>query len=159
MPTRSSIQRFADQAPTLLRWIDGLADDQLSAHPVPGTWSIRQLVIHILDSDLAASHRMRRIVAEDKPLLVAYDESAFAATPAIVQDDVRAVASLFEAHRRWTAAFLARLPDDAFVRKGIHTQRGTVTLEQMVDIYVDHLRHHEPFLIAKRKALGVPLAH
>jgi len=47
----------------------------LLAVPVPGTWSLQQIAIHMMDSDLIASDRMKRIASMDKPLLCGYDET------------------------------------------------------------------------------------
>jgi hypothetical protein len=49
----------------------------MRAFPVPGTWSIQQIVLHMMDSDLIASDRMKRVIAEDRPTLIGYNETAF----------------------------------------------------------------------------------
>lgn len=115
---------------------------------------MRQLVIHMLDSDLAAGHRMKRIAAEHMPLLIAYDETAFANT--LYQSlDVVLVCDLFRLNRLHTGEVLRSLPDAAFQRSGIHNQRGRLTLAEMVALYVHHMDHHAPFASAKRTALGL----
>jgi len=149
--------RFIAQADDLRRWCDGLSDMQLDAHAVPGAWSMRQLVVHMLDSDLAAGHRMKRIAAESFPLLIAYDETAFAAT-LYKAVDVALACDLFRLNRLHTGEVLRALPDAAFQRSGIHNQRGRVTLAEMVALYVHHMDHHAPFAAAKRAALGVASA-
>jgi hypothetical protein len=58
---RTLIDRFEAGADIPLRAIAGLSPAELDAFPVPGTWSIRQIIVHLWESDLAASHRMRRI--------------------------------------------------------------------------------------------------
>ena len=115
---------------------------------------MRQLVVHMLDSDLAAGHRMKRMAAEEVPLLIAYDESAFAAK-LYEGVDVNLACELFRLNRLHTGEMLRRLPSEAFVRTGIHNQRGKVTLAEMVAIYVHHMDHHAPFANAKRVALGL----
>lgn len=154
---RSIIDRYEAQASELRHWIKGLTDEDLDAPAVPGTWTVRQLVVHMLDSDLIATHRMRRIAAENKPLLVSYDETAFARVPAINAGSVEDVAEMFAINRRWTADFLRALPDEALSRQGVHTQRGLVSIVQLVGVYVDHVNHHRPFLEAKRAAMSKPL--
>ena len=111
--------------------------------------------VHLLDSDLASTHRMRRIVAEECPLLVAYDENAFIARLPSADADLVEVLDLFEANRRFTARWLRSLPAEAFSRVGIHTQRGKVTLLQIVEIYSNHVGHHLEFVAQKRRNLGV----
>ena len=106
-------------------------------------------------SDLASTHRMRRIVAEDCPLLVAYDENAFIARLPSDRADLGEVLDLFEANRRFTARWLRTLAPEAFARTGVHTQRGKVTLLEIVGIYSHHVDHHLAFVAEKRRNMGV----
>ena len=132
----------------------GLTTAQLATRIGPGTWSVLENAIHLLDSDLASTHRKRRIVAEENPLLVAYDENAFIARLPAATHDIAEVLDLFEANRRFTARWLRSLPAEAFARTGIHTQRGKVTLLQVVEIYANHVDHHLKFVAEKRINLG-----
>ncbi len=132
-----------------------LTREQLNTRIGPGTWSIQEVVTHLLDSDLIATHRMRRIAAEELPLLVSYDENLFIAKLPCDKLEVATVLDLFEANRRFTAQWLRTLPLDAFAREGIHTQRGKVSLGQILELYTKHVDHHMPFVTGKRAALGV----
>lgn len=107
----------------------GLTHAQLNTRIAPGTWSIQEIIAHILDSDLIATHRMRRIAAEDLPLLVSYDENLFIAKLPSDRINLTTALDLFDANRRFTAQWLRTLTPDAFAREGIHTQRGKVTLK------------------------------
>lgn len=151
------IERYASQAGAMKRWIAGLSRAECLAHPVSGTWSVQNLVVHMLDSDLVATHRMRRIAAEECPLLIAYDETLFARNINEDGTDLAVVADLFDLNRRFTAGFLRTLAPEALQRAGVHNQRGKVTLHQIIEIYVHHVDHHEPFLLAKRAAMGKPM--
>jgi uncharacterized damage-inducible protein DinB len=155
---KNAIDQYAAGAAVPARWIRGLSRDDLLAVPIPGKWSIQQLVLHVLDSDLIASHRMKRIIAEDLPLLVSYDETAFASSLGYEHLDPAAACEMFRLNREQTAAILRGLPEGAFARAGIHTQRGKVRLAEMLGMYTDHLTHHAPFLIEKREKLGRPMA-
>jgi hypothetical protein len=155
---RTLIDRFEAGADVPARAIAGLSPTDLDALPVPGTWSIRQIIVHLWESDLAASHRMRRIIAEESPLLIAYDETACAKHLFYEHEDLARVCRLFDDNRRMTAALLRRLPEEAFERAGIHNQRGKVSLSDMVRIYVDHISGHMTHLVKKRGLLGKPLA-
>ncbi|MCC7387367.1 MAG: DinB family protein [Phycisphaerales bacterium] len=148
---RTLIDRYEAGADTPARALAGLTPAQLDAHPVPGTWSIRQIVVHLLESELAAVHRMRRIAGEERPLLISYDESALASKLLYEREDLRAVTDLFAGVRRWHGAWLRRLPDSAFERQGVHNQRGLVELGEMVGMYIEHLDHHMKFVEQKRR--------
>ena len=97
----------------------------------PGEWSIQEVATHLLDSDLASTHRMRRIVAESDPLLVSYDENAFIARLPSERLELGEILAAFEANRRFTARWLRTLAPADFARTGIHTQRGKVTLAEI----------------------------
>ncbi|MFZ9915284.1 MAG: DinB family protein, partial [Phycisphaerales bacterium] len=132
----------------------GLSRDKLNTRIGPGEWSIQENAVHILDSDLASTHRMRRIVAEENPLLVSYDENAFVARIPSADADLEEVLALLEANRRFTSRWLRTLPDEAFARTGIHTQRGKVSLLEIVRIYGRHIDHHLVFVEGKRRGGG-----
>ncbi|MGH7244689.1 MAG: DinB family protein [Phycisphaerales bacterium] len=155
---RNHIDVYLSQADELKAWVAGLTRDQLNSHPVPGTWSIQQVVFHTLDSDLVATDRMKRIIAMDLPLLMNYDESRYAGLLFYDTRDASRVCELFAANRRHTGELLSMLPDDAFDRAGVHSVRGLITLGQLVRDYAEHVIHHRKFIVAKRAALGKPLA-
>jgi hypothetical protein len=157
MTTSAAVGRFASGASVPATWIRGLSPADLDAFPVPGTWSIRQLVLHVLDSDLIAAHRMKRIIAESNPLLIGYDETAFAKHLGYERVDVAAACECFRLNREVMVQILRGLPAEAFDRSGVHNERGKVTLLELVHMYGDHLDHHAPFLSAKRAKLGKPI--
>ena len=131
--------------------IVGLTKAQLLATPVPGTWSIQQIVLHLMDSDLIASDRMKRVAAEDDPLIVAYDETRFAERLGYDQADAAMACEVFRLNRLMTAALLRGLPDAAFTRTGRHSETGPKSLARFVATYVEHLAGHMTHLTAKRK--------
>ncbi len=154
---RTIIDRYENGSDVPARAIAGLTREQLLATPIPGTWSIQQIVVHLLESDLAATHRMRRVIGEENPLLIAYDESALARSLFYEHEDLERVCRIFADNRRMTAGVLRRLPDSAFERTGVHNLSGKVTLARFVEMYVNHLRGHMTHLLRKRELLGSPL--
>jgi hypothetical protein len=155
---RAMIDRYEKGGATLRRSLTGLSRTDALAHPGPGKWSIQELVIHLADSDLIASDRMKRIIAEDNPAIIGFDETRFVANLHSDEQSLDDAVTLFEVNRRQTARILRKLPDAAFARQGTHNERGPVTLAQIVETYTAHLDHHLKFLYEKRARLGKPLA-
>lgn len=145
-----AVQLYAEGAGVLAEAIQGLTAEQLRSRPVRGTWSIQEIVLHLLDSDLVASHRMKRIIAEDNPRLEAYDESAFTARLHYHELDPALACEVFRLNRRLTAATLRELGPAEFERTGVHAEAGPVTLGVLVRSYAQHLEHHLRFLREKR---------
>src|SRR5207245_2502560 len=50
---------------------------ELDARPLPDEWTVREICHHLADSELTSAVRLRRLVAEDAPLIQGYDEEAF----------------------------------------------------------------------------------
>jgi hypothetical protein len=151
------VEAYAAGAPPLEQAIQGLSPEDFTAPPVPNSWSIAQIVIHLMDSDLIASDRMKRIIAEENPTLIGFDESAFAAKLSYEKQDPFIAAQIFRLNRELTAVALRNLPPDAFHRVGTHNERGRLTLEKLLDAYIHHLHHHLGFIRHKRQLLGKPL--
>lgn len=154
---RKLIDRYEADADIPLRAIEGLTKQDLLAVPIPGKWSIQQLIVHLMDSHVSAAWRMRKIIAENNPLITAYDESAFVKHLHYEETDAKTAAEIFRLVQRMTANLLRQLPDEAFERTGIHTENGKITLGSLLPSYINHVEHHMKFLRDKRKALGKPL--
>lgn len=152
---RTWIDRYIDGGGALRGAIEGLTREQMLTFPVPGTWSVQQLVMHLFDSDLVGLDRMRRIIAMDRPLLMGYDENGYVKGLHYESADAALAARAFEANRLVMGGALRDLPDEAFQRAGVHSERGLVTLADEVQVYVRHLDHHMEFMRAKRRALGL----
>ncbi len=155
---RSWIERYATGANVPGEAIRGLSAADLNAFPVPGTWSIQQIILHLMDSDLIGSDRMKRVIAENNPQLIGYDETAFSKHLFYEKLDPAQACEVFRLNRILTAVILRNLPDGTFARTGMHSERGKETLEDLVVGYAEHLEHHMKFLKEKRRLLGKPLA-
>lgn len=151
---RKIIEEYEKGGDDLRMAVRGLKREDLLAHPVPGKWSIQELVIHLLDSDLVMADRIKRVIAEDKPALLAFDENKWVANLHYEEQSVEDAVTLFEINRRNLARVLKKLPHSAFDRVGVHNERGPLKLSDLVAFGVTHLKHHMKFLIDKREKMG-----
>jgi hypothetical protein len=142
----------------LRRAVAGMSRDQLVARPVAGKWSTLEVVCHVVDSDQISSHRMKRVIAEERPLLIGYNESLFTASLFYHDRDLDFELNLLDALRAQLAAVLRRLPDSAWSRDGVHNERGLLTLGDYLDGITDHVHHHARTIHEKRQALGMASA-
>src|SRR5215469_277773 len=150
------IASYLDSLPRLRRAVEDLSPEQLQARPVPGKWSTLEVVCHLVDSEQAWCHRMKRVIVEDRPLLIGYDENRFTAGLPYHEADLEEELALLEGMRRQMARILRGLPEAAWSRTGVHSERGLVTLEEMLRAEAEHVPHHLAHIVEKRKALGLP---
>ena len=147
------INDFEQGGPRLRAAVAGLSPEQLKACPVPGTWSIHEIVVHMMDSDGIGIDRMKRIAAEELPLLIGYNETQFIQRLHPHEQPLDQVLSVFETSRRLFAVTLRKLTETDFGRAGIHNEAGKKTLGEMLNTYVEHLNHHLTFIERKKAIL------
>jgi uncharacterized damage-inducible protein DinB len=157
MMNRQLIEEYVACGARLRQAVAGLTQEDLTARPGPGKWSILELVIHLADSDCISIDRMKRMLIEDNPQLLYADESAYVDRLCTHDQSLEDALTLFEVGRRQFARVLRKLPDDAFERRGTHNRRGEVKVGAMVEDYIEHVNYHLEFLFDKRERLGKPL--
>jgi DinB family protein len=151
---KQSIDEFEQGGEKLRQAVKGLSEADLKAFPVPGTWSIQQIVIHLQDSDLVAVDRMKRTIAEDNPLLIGYNETLFAQKLRYEDQSIDDAVTLLDLARKQLSRILRKLSPEAFDRPAVHNEAGKVTLGEQVKKYNWHLEHHLGFIRKKRAMLG-----
>jgi uncharacterized damage-inducible protein DinB len=156
-PRKAVIDRYAEGGPLLIQAASNLSTELAREHPIPGTWSIAEVVAHLLDADLVLADRMKRVIAEESPSLPAFDEGAWIARLDSDAMPVDEAAALFAANRKWMARILRAQDEPAFARSGVHSEVGRVTLAEILVKAANHLDHHLKFLYAKRAELGVAI--
>jgi hypothetical protein len=154
---RALIDQYEADGELPTKAMAGLTRDEMLAHPIPGTWSVQEVILHLLDSDLVGSDRIKRVIAEPTPTLLAYDENLWIKHLGYNSLDAGTACEVFRLNRKITAAILRQLPDEAFRRTGNHTERGIESLQMLVEGYIEHLQHHLKFVRAKREKLGKPM--
>lgn len=150
---KAIVETFIRGGAILKSAYQGLTREQLLAHPIANTWSLHQIAVHMMDSDLIGCDRMKRIACMDKPLLVGYDETGFSQLPGSNDIDTHEAIDIFARNRQLFGIILRQLPDTTFERVGIHTEKGKITLGEMVQGYIDHLNGHLEWIERKRKLL------
>ncbi|MBI3463734.1 MAG: DinB family protein [Planctomycetes bacterium] len=151
---RTAIDQYARGIGLLSYATEGLTQPELLSRPGPGNWSTVELVAHLLDADLVIADRMKRVIAEENPPLVAFDENKWATRLHYEAQPTGTATVLFDLNRRHMLEVLRRLDDAAFQRTGLHSERGPLTLAQLVQGAADHLDHHLRFIYEKRQQLG-----
>lgn len=133
--------------------VAGMTQQQLDARPVPGRWSTREVVCHIADYEPVYADRMKRVIAEDEPTLLGGDPGAMAVRLAYADRDLEEELGLVELVRRQMARILRSLKPEDFQRKGIHSVRGPVALEKLLQQITEHIPHHIRLIEEKRAAM------
>ena len=158
MAHKELIDQYEHGGEKLALAIRGLTREDLLCPPDPdwnaGKWSIQQIVIHCMDSELVSADRLKRMIAEDNPTVIGYDENKYVANLFYDDQSAEQAVALIDANRKLFASVLRKLPTSAWERKGTHNERGTITVGGYLKSTVDHLEHHIGFIHKKRAKMG-----
>ena len=146
------IQKYRDGYQIVQGALDGATPGELDARPAPGKWSAREIVHHLADSEMTAAIRLRRLIAEDTPVIQGYDQDEFARR-LFYDRPIESSLQLLRFARETTAELLDRLQPDDWTRAGTHSEHGAYGVEQWLKIYSGHAhKHAEQITRARAKA-------
>jgi hypothetical protein len=116
-----------------------LNDARTDAAP-PGEWSVRTVAAHLRDDEFLVTRlRVERMLAEDHPALVPFDEQRWAETRSRDREALHQIAEDFAAQRAATLNILRRLDDEAWRRPGTQPEIGTFDVHH----WVEHIHEHD----------------
>src|SRR5580765_9120689 len=107
--------------------VDSLKDfpaDSLVSHPIPGKWSAREIVHHLADSETVSSIRLRRLLAEDHPVIYGYDQDEYARLLRYQERPIEPSFENFRAVRATTTQLLRLMSEADWQRQGWHSESG-----------------------------------
>lgn len=130
--------------------ITGAAGSELDFSPEPGKWSIRQIVAHLADAEIVATMRLRQILAEENPKLEAWDQDAWVKNLDYARRKPSQSLETFRRIRGENHELLKDVPESAFERAGMHSERGRITLRNLLQMTAEHAESHAAQLRARR---------
>lgn len=149
---RELIARYAEGSAVFRAAMAGLADEELDRSPGPADWSPRQVVHHTADSELTSAIRLRRLIAEDTPVIHGYDEVLFARKLHYDARPIEPSLAAVDAARASSLDLLAHLTPEEWSRAGTHSESGAYSVETWLEIYAAHCHDHADQI---RRALAV----
>lgn len=135
------IRRYRDGYRVVQEALAGATAGELDARPAPNKWSAREIVHHLADSEMTAAIRLRRLIAEDGPVIHGYDQDEYARRlyyDRPIETSLQAVRFARES----TAELLDRLQPVEWTRAGTHSEHGAYGVEQWLKIYSGHAHKH-----------------
>ncbi|RUS45861.1 DinB family protein [Cohnella sp. AR92] len=128
---------------TMLRdVIEGLTEEELHYKPAPDKWSIHQILIHVTDSEISSTSRLKKVLAEDEPTLNSFDQEAWAKNLGYDLLDREQYLLLFKLLRSSMQTILDNLTSEQSERVGVYADQGRFTFKQLLEYRVDHVRGH-----------------
>ena len=137
---RDPQQVIAETVGRLARVLDGMSPEQAEARPAPNKWSLREIVAHLADCEIAWSWRLRQAFGEEHATIQPFDQDAWSRIYSVYS--LAQARACFEALRAWNVAFVGGLNEADKQRPVTHPERGEETLWTIVQIMAGHDLHH-----------------
>jgi uncharacterized damage-inducible protein DinB len=121
--------------------LDGLSTAEIETRPAAGKWSVREIVAHLADCEIAWSWRLRQVLGEERVVMQPFDQDAWAKVYDAYSFEM--AWATFRALRAWNVAFVGALAEEDKQKGYTHPERGEEeTLWTLVEIMAGHDLHH-----------------
>lgn len=136
------LAQYAAGADAFESAVEGVTEAELDSRPFPGEWSVREIAHHLGDGELNSAVRLRRLIAEDRPVLPGYDEMEFSRRLHYPERAIGPSVAAMRAARAATLSLLECLTEDDWMRTGTHTEQGAYSVEAWLRDYAAHPHDH-----------------
>ncbi|HYH86553.1 MAG TPA: DinB family protein [Pyrinomonadaceae bacterium] len=133
--------------------LEGFPEEHLTARPLPGKWSAREIVQHLADSEMNSAIRLRKLLTEDDPQIQGYDQEDYAARLHYNERDMAPALDALRGARATTGQLLDAMSEDDWARAGTHSESGRYTAENWLTIYAAHAHNHAAQIRRLREAI------
>lgn len=146
------INRYKEGFKEVANAIEGITEDELDFRRAPGKWSAREIVHHLADSETNSAIRLRKLLAEERPLIQGYDQDEFAKKFQYSKRPIQPALQAFEGARGTTAQILDMMKEEDWKRMGEHSESGAYSAEIWLGIYASHAHNHADQIRQNRSA-------
>ena len=136
---REPVEVIATTPEKLEQLLGKLSPEQIERQPAPGKWSLREIMAHLADCDLAFGFRLRQGAAGVE-MIQPFEQDDWARNYCAY--DFQTAMKTYRALRAWNLVFIRSLTEEQKVRTITHPERGTMTVWTIVETMAGHDLHH-----------------
>ncbi len=130
-------------AARLRRRLAGLPDAALDFRPAAGEWSTREVLGHLVQTEIAYGYRYRAVAAEPEGGLAGYDQEKWVSALPEARWSLDDLLGHIHALKSLNVAVLEQIPVEARTRWGNHAERGPESLAALIGAIAGHDLLHE----------------
>ncbi|MCR5889847.1 DinB family protein [Hymenobacter sp. J193] len=134
-------RQLREQPIQLRQLLASLTDEQSLLRYAPGKWSIKESLVHMIDTERIFAYRALRIARGDTTALPGFEQNDY--VPASGADDrpLSSILTEYDAVRAATLSLLESLRPQDFERRGT-ASNNPVSVRAMAYILAGHEAHH-----------------
>jgi hypothetical protein len=140
MGDRTPLDVITETPHRLAQLVETIGADRLNVPPAPGKWSVRDILSHLADGEVAFGFRLRQTLAEDHHIIQPFDQDRWAKSYRTL--DARLALATLSALRAWNVALIRSVEPEDLSKPVTHPERGTMTFRTIVETMAGHDRNH-----------------
>ncbi|MFZ9774704.1 MAG: DinB family protein, partial [Candidatus Nanopelagicaceae bacterium] len=145
------IKAYIESGEKFVSVAQGADNTAMNKKAPDGEWNGAFIVHHMGDFELHFSHRVLRMLTEDNPEIVGYSEEPYPGNLNYAARDWRLSLATVSAARSMTSDILKKIDASMLARPGVHTERGPITLADIISSAAKHIASHTDQLTSALK--------
>lgn len=141
------LERAAEETVT---FFEGISEDQWNYRYAPGKWSLKESIIHMLDTERIFAYRALRIARNDSTPLAGFEQDDYVLFYGAEQRSPASIIAEYRAVRAATLELFRNLRPEDLRRTGTSSGKQ-ISVRALAFLIAGHERHH--VLLAKEKYL------
>jgi len=118
-----------------------LSDEKMNYSYAPGKWTIKDMLVHLSDTERIFVYRALRFSRGDETPLPGFEESLFAANARANEREKEDILREYSLVRESSIAFIESLSDEALDRRGL-ANNNLLSVRYIVNLICGHHKHH-----------------
>ena len=148
------LQHLQDNFIAVKEFIYNLPEEMLYHRYADGKWSIKEVLVHIVDDERIFAYRALRFARGEQMNLIGFDQDAYALLSHADERDLDNIFEEYEAVRRATVALFNGLPEDSLTRMGKGTGTFNIATVRALAYHIAGHEQHHINLIKERYLAG-----
>ncbi|SHJ25480.1 DinB superfamily protein [Hymenobacter daecheongensis DSM 21074] len=145
---------LAEQPEQLRQLIGGLSEEQALLAYAPGKWTIKEMLLHLIDTERIMAYRALRIARGDQQPLPGFDENAYAAESGANERPLSDLLHEYDTVRQATRTLFGSFSPAQLNRAGTASNHP-ITVRALLFVVPGHEAHHVHIL----RERYLPLLH
>ncbi|MFA6469669.1 MAG: DinB family protein [Bacteroidota bacterium] len=135
------IEHLQTNGDAMIRFLRTLTPAQWLHRYAEGKWTIKEILLHIIDDERIFSYRALRFARNDSTALPGFDQDPYVVTSKANDRTPESLLEEYRTVRNATISLFSNLPEDAWLRSGTANNHA-VTVRALIYHLAGHELHH-----------------
>ena len=139
--TNDIVEALTQRFSTTMAFISSIPMEKWDFAYAEGKWTIKELLVHLLDAERIFTNRALRIARNDKTALPGFDQDDYAPFTGANERSAASIIEEYESVRKASLTLFKNLSTEMWQRKGVASD-STITPLAIAYIILGHETHH-----------------